>query len=65
MTGRCKTCRSWQVNGDGNGDCSCPKLSGGTEREDLEPDGLFVGAYDDFLFFVSGPLFGCIHHKER
>lgn len=69
MDGRCKTCVHWTFAEESPdcrcGDCNCPKFSGGQYREEeMHKDELFVGAYDDFLVFITGEDFGCIHHKE-
>ena len=68
MNGRCKDCKYWvpaeECDEFQAGDCQCPKFSGGNYREDLDADGLFVGAYDDFLVFITGPEFGCVHFEE-
>jgi len=70
MSGRCKTCKYWTLAEECPdcqcGDCACPKFGGGQYREEkMQKDELFVGAYDDFLVFITGEDFGCVHHEEN
>lgn len=58
----CKTCKRWDdLDGSipNRRGCDSPKLSSSYLGQDgLEPT-------DGFVCVVTGPDFGCIHHKEK
>lgn len=67
MTGRCATCRFWDAMRQRGALRVCAR-----EGDDRLPDDSYFGAHatvaDDHGLreeLVTGPNFGCVHHKEK
>lgn len=62
MSGRCKTCKWFDVRNWHS--CQCPKMVYGYGMPDADLDGMNV-ENDEGWGFIPGPEFGCIHQEDK
>lgn len=74
IVGVCEDCihfkpitRAWaQKQCPGVGDCDCGKIVDLSDAKGPDQDGLGYSDFEGYqASFVVGPLFGCIHFKQR